>query len=909
MKTTHKVLQNFIVISYVLVSIIGLKAQNMDTIYPLQEIHPFEITGNPSVNLPLTAPTALGDINNDGYTDFVTNDYTPDERTEDPNDFVRKTLIITDIDHPDEAIVIYNSNIQGIKDFNGDGFDDMLNFISKAIYFGGPEGISQDSLVVEFSDEYEHLYYAGDITGDGKSEFFIGSRYINYLMVFFGGETEPIIFEPSFGLFSDQPGKFLFYDYDNDGQKELAIIRKVLSEIEVGWYAIDTIEPSINSEMERNIVIDGIFSDLNGDNHPDIVAPEYMSGLLNLRVHFGKAEYPYFESSTTILLEHNSPILHAGDINNDGCDDWYSKCHKDTLIFFMGNENIAESGVNIEKYFTGSINLMMPPAFNVQIFGILQTRPVLYYDNDSIADLLLSYWLLDSNLQYEEVGSAIITGNNSPDIQNPQLMVQPIEQSYEELGYGKKVRNIGDINKDGYHDFGILANQGCYLNIHYGSADLNTTPDLEIRLPQDGRNNALDWDAGDINNDGITDFIVANSSAFRVFFNLQNMLNYQNRVFVFLGKEDQGSALNYLDADFVLHDTSTFNIFGKNIRIIGDYNADGYNDFIVGGGKHRDCLREAFLYFGGEQISEQPDMVLSVYCNECGIAFADPIIKSGDINADGYDDFILSDPDNDNGLYHIYYGGPEADSIPDMIIANPDFDESNFDQCASALCNDYNGDTYPDFMSYSTDTIYLYYGGPGLDSIHDEIFCDTSINNSVSFIEFLPDFSEQGKSDILIGDYYSERMLIFEAGDSSHNQADVILKNEVNWATNASTGDFNKDGFTELLIGFPQERNYGIVDGGIVKIYQSPVYTGSEEFFVKGNKSFVYPNPTNQYINVFTPGPDCRELLIGLYSIQGRKILESRQKRLNLKNLPKGLYLLRITGRGISPETHKILVY
>ncbi|MCF8229420.1 MAG: T9SS type A sorting domain-containing protein [Bacteroidales bacterium] len=881
-----------------------------DTIYPIKEIFPFKITGNPAVNTTLTYPNALGDINGDGFTDFVFNEYVSDERTEDPHDGVYKSVIITDIDHPENALVFYNSNIQGIKDFDGDGYDDMLNIANKTIYFGAPEGISDDSMLIDFPDDYSYLYYAQDITGDGKSEFFLGKSYSRDLMLFCSDDPEAIHFEPPWALIDHEPGKFLYYDYDSDGVKELAIHRRQnnSNSDDVAWFVLDTNSMEMVFKNRKIVPFSGSLADMNGDGNPDIVISEYFDKAYILRILFGKSTPPYFEDEEVIYpLEHFAKILLAGDINNDGCDDLYTKCHADTMMFFMGRESIADSGFNIQKHYTGDNCMMLPPGKGIYAYGSINKVPVFNYDQDSIPDLFLRYWSFDSSLQYEQVGTAIIRGSDTPDFTDPLLLVQPLKESYEELGYGQKVRNIGDMNKDGYPDFGVMADQGCYLDIFFGSDVLKDKPDVKILLPQDGRNKSLDWDAGDINNDGYIDFIIGNSTAYGTSAYLGKIMNTYNRAFVFLGKEDLPPALDYSDADYVLDDLVNNIEFGRNIRIIGDYNADGYNDFLIGGSRARLHRNKTYLYFGGDMINEEPDMIIDDLYDLPYWTSDNQFIKCGDINADQYDDFMIFDRTVVNGRYLVYLGGPEADDQFDLILPNPDKDHISFASQASRTCRDFNGDNQADFMLYSTDTIYLFYGGTELDSIYDEIFYDTSLHIAVTYIQFLPDFLAKGKTSILAGDYNSERMLIFD-GDSSHNQAVMVLNNELKYGTNACMGDFNVNGYKDLVVGIPVERNYGIVNGGMVKIFQSPVHTGNNEHRPAQTNTIIYPNPASNFINISSPGQYYGNLHISLYAMDGRKIMESDENPLYIGDLSKGMYFVRVQKTSMETETLKVII-
>lgn len=879
-----------------------------DTIYPLQEILPHEISGNQAVNLQLVQAEPIGDINGDGFTDFVFRDYTPDERTEDPDDFVFKSIIVTDINKPDSAIVLYSRKVYGINDFNGDGFDDIIDIPNKMILFGGETGITNDSLLLNYPDEINYLFYSGDISGDGKSELFLGREFTSSFIIYSGPDTGSIEFNPPvFGFFHKGNYDFLYDDYDHDGIKELIINReKSTNQPLIEWYVFDTINKEMVREDSRNSFISGRFCDLNGDGWIDLAGayfdPEYG---FQFKVATGKEEYPYLNMPEVIENNFLYPVFFIGDINNDGFDDWYSKCHKDTIVLFSGNADIMETGLTREKYALDVYKQFVPIGkyrFDFNAF----TQPVLFdYNMDAIPDFLLNYWSFDSNYQIEKAGTAIIEGDTDPDFENPTLLVRERWQSYTSLKYGHRTKNLGDINHDGFPDWGTLARDGCYAEIFLGGANSDTKPDAYILLPQDGFAQCLDWDAGDINNDGLMDIIISNGSN-NEGYSMRNMVPHHNRVFIFLGKEEYSETLNYQQADYVLQDTGIyFYDFGKNLAIVGDYNHDGFNDLVVGGGKHARCLREACIYFGGDEISQYPDMIISVQCTQCGVAFADPVTACGDINGDGYDDFTLGDPDNGRGQSLIYLGGPDADSLFDIAIKHPNDAWSNYGRYTARNKGDYDGDGHPDLIYHFTDTIYLFRGGPDFDTICDMKFYDSTITTPVSFVEFIPSFSRPDKSDIILGDYLKPGLILFSETFSLNDRADYIFHNERPNIKSACTGDFNQDGYVEVFAGNPDETNYG----GIIIEYQSPVNTALREYEAEKDFFRIYPNPAWDNLNIILPHDDFRAISFELYSLDGRKLLTGNNRKINIDNIPHGMYFITVLAENTRLQTKKFIKY
>ena len=474
--------------------------------------------------------------------------------------------------------------------------------------------------------------------------------------------------------------------------------------------------------------------------------------------------------------------------------------------------------------------------------------------------------------------------------------------AFEQLKFGQKIKNIGDFNKDGFEDWAILSYDGCYANIYFGGDVFDYDADIRILLPQDSYAKCHDMAVGDLNADGWDDIVISNSSNSEVGW-AESMTNDRENIFIFFGSSDMPNVLSHLNASVILEDSGTFYSFGNNLAIIGDYNADGFNDLVVGGGKHKSCLREAFVYLGGEQISNQPDIVISVPCTSCGISFASPITSCGDINNDGYDDFALGDSDNEHGQSLLYFGGPLADSLFDLAIVNPTGAGSKFGRNTPKIQGDYTGDGYPDLIHYNyyTGEFFVYKGGPEFDDEPDYILSDTSVSVYLSSIEFLKDFSTEGRSDLIVSDYSNagDLLLFFGCAENKQN-ADLIFKNNLLRTAGIASGDFNNDDYTDVFVGNPFEPNYGCSYGGIVQHFISPFQVNIEDILnEKGNNLLVFPNPSHSFVNLIYKSQHHEKLIINIIDVNGKTIMQSNNFsnqviEINLEGLPYGFYIIHV---------------
>jgi hypothetical protein len=771
------------------------------------------------------------------------------------------------------------------------------------------------------------VYFSGDITGDGRSEIFIGDDYEDTLLIFSGPDTSAIYFKYFLDGFDE--ALFHYYDYDNDSTDELCITKynNYPGNRENAWFKLDTVQNKmirenhfyVNVMYELTSSYPTCFGDINGDGFIDITHVCYsLDNKFVVIANLGKGTSPYFEDGIEVIAGTSSRFLYGvGDINNDGSDDWYTKTSEDTVLVFYGNENVVDQGF-IKEYYSISQNHFMHPPCMWYSYYLIRTLPVFYYNDDSIPDLLFDFWSFDEDLRFDTIGTAIVLGDEELNFDNPFIAGRAANDCYPDLQYGYRTKDLGDINNDGFQDWGTLALTGCYAEVFLGDTYFHEEPDFRILLPQDGKSESHDWASGDLNSDGWPDLAISSSSVTAISLT-RNLIRDKERVFIFLGRPQWPELLTYHDADYILLDDSTFYEFGRNIGIVGDYNADGFDDLVVGGGKHKDCLREAFVYFGGDTISPEPDMVISVYCTQCGIRFADPITPCGDINADGYDDFTFGDPNNMKGQSLVYFGGPEADSLYDVALRNPELTGSGFGDKSPREEGDYDADGYPDlvqFNSYPDPWLYVYKGGPQFDTIIDYKLVDTLLYGPS--VEYVNSFSMPGKSDLYLSNYNTGESFIFSDVEILNENADYVLKEDGRNALGFASGDFDSDGYSELCTGIPYECDHGTSYGGIIRFYQSPFLVGIGDGDEHDNEWVrIFPNPVEDQVTIDYSNAGTGKIILTITSISGQLLFEDSfyqhdgdvmKKTLDVSQLLPGVYIIRLVS-GSAMVCEKLIVY
>ncbi len=127
-----------------------------------------------------------------------------------------------------------------------------------------------------------------------------------------------------------------------------------------------------------------------------------------------------------------------------------------------------------------------------------------------------------------------------------------------------------------------------------------------------------------------------------------------------------------------------------------------------------------------------------------------------------------------------------------------------------------------------------------------------------------------------------------------------------NTATNTPTPfSFNFTDLTPNTTYFYSVGGYSptLVGNRILGSFTTSVLSNSD-YEQKLNFSF-YPNPASDY---FTIEMENKLKSIELYSLQGQKVLDSTSKHIDVSNLSKGIYMVRITDENNAIATQKLLI-
>ncbi len=310
--------------------------------------------------------------------------------------------------------------------------------------------------------------------------------------------------------------------------------------------------------------------------------------------------------------------------------------------------------------------------------------------------------------------------------------------------------------------------------------------------------------------------------------------------------EGRGRALVYLGSPeglkhapfFIAEGENPGRYFAENVAFMGDINGDGIDEVLV---------RSGGIYFGGKDNFERN--VKWLHAQVC--------VPLGDVNGDGFDDIAVhtAEPNSEAlDLYRVivYHGSREGlKDFPDWS-ASSEQSGSHFAHDVAAA-GDVNGDGFDDLlvgaMKFSgryvdSGKAYLYLGSKsglgsapawaseypiepeqGVDELKEQFFSHGLAGAG--------DVNGDGFDDVAVGACFAER------GDRNEGMAFLFLGSRAGlpshhaWFSESNhphtlfgqtlsvSGDFNGDGFADVVVGAPQAMNGQQAEGAVVAYFGS----------------------------------------------------------------------------------------
>ena len=411
----------------------------------------------------------------------------------------------------------------------------------------------------------------------------------------------------------------------------------------------------------------GTAGDVNGDGYSDVIVGACGYGVLQegaAFVYYGSGSGLSTTPDWTALGNQDGAYFGysvgtAGDVDGDG--------YSDVIVGASSYDDGETDEGAVFAYYGSPDGLSLIPDWTV--FGN-QVEAYLGWsvctagdvDGDGYDDVIVGAGLYD-NSQTDEGVAFVYYGSEDGLSLTPEWTVFG---NQVEAYLGMSVGTAGDVNGDDLSD--IIVGVRRYVNgeasegaafVYYGSAtEMSTTPDWIAEGNQIGAYFGYSvGTAGDVNGDGLSDVIIG--SPF-----YDNGENEEGAAFVYLGSASGMSTT----PDWLAEGNQIGANFGRCVSTAGDVNGDGYSDVITGSPHYDNGESEegaAFVYLGSFH-GPMPKPVWTPEGNRINAQFGYYLSTAGDINNDGYDDFIVGSPFYENGetqegMAFVYLGSALAD--------------------------------------------------------------------------------------------------------------------------------------------------------------------------------------------------------------------------------------------------------
>ncbi|MCK9426423.1 MAG: FG-GAP-like repeat-containing protein [Ignavibacteriaceae bacterium] len=477
-----------------------------------------------------------------------------------------------------------------------------------------------------------------------------------------------------------------------------------------------------------------------------------------------------------------------------------------------------------------------------------------------------------------------------------------------------KAQGIGDFNGDSLADFIICYDK--YVDLYFGNNQFK--PQLAHRFslpPKDNYFKGSAYGIGDVNGDGYTDLMIitGDTSYYPI---------YSYGEIILGGKElDTIPKFKYYPPYYWKM------LMSDKIYPLGDLNGDGYNDFALAEYYNwSDGLGKVYLFKGGITLVETPWTELITTLGRGTHFFGSSILGIGDYNDDGYDDFLVSVPTLSADSDKVYLYSGNKDSLNKLPYKT--FGPYTFLSDIKAAPN-ITYDNKPEFILAAGGKIYLYSGMDSVNTFYPtklrfglSIGTGGDINNDGFNDLLIGNEQYLNSQSIMVGGIVG-----FWGGNNIDTLGNFLLEGYQKWSSFSHNldipGDINGDGYADVFVLAPtyyksNDYNYDSTLGRLY-IYSFTKITGINNKDITTPTDFIlnqnYPNPFNpttvisfqlsaeSYVTLRVYNSLGQEIVV----IKNNEIQSSGEQKITFDaekyNLSSGVYFLEMKAVNINSQT------
>jgi hypothetical protein len=722
---------------------------------------------------------SAGDVNGDGFDDIAVGE--PDYATDEARPHVLGGVSVylgspsgpqptpawmARFDRPPNSTfeLRFGASIASAGDVNHDGYDDLLiggtdNFgPGKAyLYLGSPSGLSASPAWTATADSGggglsrdfgKQVASAGDVNGDGYDDVLIAEDYETGCHL---GRT------------------FLYYGSPAG-----------LSPTPVWTLTGQTFDCETHGASAGCSLTSGHF---NADSYSDFVvgcAVNEFAGTVAAVQYFGSPSGP-----VSTPWRGPSVVPDAADVDGDHFDDVVSP----DVVLIGG---VPYAGASL--YRGGSAGLSGSPSWSVR---------------------------LDQPLVWDLEGDVAIAGDTDGDhlanvlVGSPTYDVARTDEGAAFLFFGPVAACGGDADGDGYCNAGPGADcDDTDPEVHPNASEMCNGRDDDCNGQADdglGLGNACTLGMGVC----LVPGHVACAADGTTFCDAPLPGSPSQETCDGVDNDCDGLVDDGLSVDCRIASTSArFAHLGVTVADVGDVNGDGFDDLLAGA--PGDGQGRVNLYYGSAAGAfREPDWSYQGVQVPAGApleaAFGASVAGIGDLNQDGYADFVVGapgygydpvlSPQGTDGRGYLFLGGPAGPSLSMTFDPGPGLPIA-FGKAVGGG-GDVDGDGIPDFViagagANSFSRIVLFTRGGSVRTVLSERFAT---------VDIAPDVNGDGFDELLVGGPFDSYVYVYYGTPGGIAPQPSVLLQEGLLATPLrfaamAAGDFNRDGYGDVAVGW-----------------------------------------------------------------------------------------------------------